>query len=235
MTEKELLDELKEMKILKIDVNAYNAIRDVYNSDYGLNELSNLKRRIEYCIIYGEYLPAMLTINYLLEYFCKISLIYDYVRKNKKENITINSHPFAPTEELEVPTDLYDEKNLQNNIEKMKKENLINEEEFEKLIFFKEKFRNTLSHANRKKLYGNAEILIEAITVEDSQLVSKGTKFEKLYLLPFADFMILKKFVDGNCVDYFLELDKIIKSVVLKIIPKVNFNNIDSQAPDFKV
>lgn len=225
MTEKELFDELVEKKILKLDMNAYGEIREVFETDYRINELSSIKRRIEYCLIYGEHLPAMLTTNFLLEYFVKISLIYNYINNNKKENVTIDSHPFAPSEELEIPTDLYDEKNLHNNIEKMKKEKLINDEEYERLNFFKEKFRNTLSHANRKKLYDNAEILIEAITVENNELVSKGKKSEKLHLLPYADFLFLDKFSKLNCISYFLELDQIIKNVIGRIIPENKKSN----------
>lgn len=222
MTDKELYDELLEKKILKVKLNGYKAIREVFYTEYKINVLSYIKRRIEYCIIYGEYLSAMLTINYLLEYFCKISLIYNYVLKNKKEDTTIDSNPFALTEELKFPTDLYDETNLHNNLEKMKNEKLLNESEFERLDYFKDKFRNTLSHANRKKLYENAEIPIEATTADDSKLVSKGTKFEKLYLLPFADFAILNNFTEKECIKYFLELDQIIKNVIYRIFPDLN-------------
>jgi hypothetical protein len=158
MTDQEFREKLRDKILLTLNIENYKAIREIFDTDYGLNELSNIKKRIEYCIIYGEYLSAILTINFLLEYFVKIALIYDYTGKNKKENITIDTHPCAPTEELAIPTDLYDEKNLHNNLEKMKRQCLINEEEFERLNFFKEKYRNTLSHANRKKLYENSEI-----------------------------------------------------------------------------
>jgi hypothetical protein len=50
--------------------------------------------------------------------------------------------------------------------------------------------------------------------------VSKGKKDEKLHLMPFADFLFLNRFSKENCISYFLELDKIIKSVVGRIIPK---------------
>lgn len=220
MTDQEFIEELRNKILLTLNINDYKAIREVFDTNYGFNELSNLKQRIEYCIIYGEHLSAMLTINFLLEYFVKIALIYNYTLKNKNENITIDSHPFAPTEELEFPTDIYDEKNLHNNLEKMKNVELINDEEFERLNFFKEKYRNTLSHANRKKLYENVSIPIEAITVENSELVSKGKKMEKLALMPFADFIFLEKFSKECSIPYFLELDKIIKNVVGRIIPK---------------
>jgi len=224
MTDQELKEELKN-KIVRENLEAYRSIRDVFNTDYGINELSYLKRRIEYCIIYDEFLSAMLTTNYLLEYFCKISLIYNYVNKNEKENITIDSHPFAPTEELEIPTDLYDEKILGNNIDKMKKEGLIDENDFDQLVFFKNIYRNILSHANRKKLYENISIPIESITIENDELVSKGIKFEKLYLMPFADFKFLDVFTKQNCIPYFLELHTIIMKVVEKIITKNELPN----------
>jgi len=46
MTDQELLDELKKNNIVKVKLNGYRAIRSVFNADYGINELSNIKRRI---------------------------------------------------------------------------------------------------------------------------------------------------------------------------------------------
>gem|GEM_PF-4893141 len=76
-----------------------------------------------------------------------------------------------------------------------------------------------MNHANRKKLYEESVSHIEAISVENKNLVSLGQKFEK-NLLPLADFKLLENFSIANCVDYFLELDLIIKSVLKKLSEK---------------
>ncbi|HRE41426.1 MAG TPA: hypothetical protein PLG90_08820 [Ignavibacteria bacterium] len=219
LTDQELITELQNSNLLTVSIDGYRHIRDTFNTYYEYPELSSLKRLVERSIIKGEFLGAMLLTNFLMEYFCKIVLIYHYTFSNKDE-VDMKNRPFQITEELQEPTDIYDEKNLHNNIEKLKKLNLIDEINFEKLMILKEKFRNSLNHANRKKLYEESVSHIEAISVENKNLVSLGQKFEKNYLLPLADFKLLENFSIANCVDYFLELDLIIKSVLKKLSEK---------------
>jgi len=221
----DISNEISEILIsLSKQINAYDYIRikEAYNSHIGLPELSFVQRQICHCIIMGFHLSAFTLTNHLLEKATKIMLIYNDSLKDK-----ITGEKFELIKSLAKSTMNYDKENLYDNIESLKKENLIDDNEKDRLHFMRDNYRNALSHADRRKLYGESTVAIqEIIGTENAKKVMDGKidEFPKedfeYYNVPMADFLFIKNLSEAKSVEYFVELDTIIKNIFSKIKKK---------------
>jgi hypothetical protein len=197
----------------------------IFETPYILPELQTIKHQICHCIIMGFYIAAITLTNHLFEKFLKFTLIYNDIKKNKSDT----DKEFSLVDDITLSMRKYDKRNLSVNIHSSYKEGLISDKQKEILIKLKDLYRNSFSHCDREKMYGNLETGLTEVKGEENALKfidgnenDLPQRNEKIFNLLFADFIFIHEFSRVNSIPYLIELDKIIREVEKKLFPGKN-------------
>jgi hypothetical protein len=218
-----IYNEEKNKLIKKCNINDYIRIKKIFETSYKLPELQTIKHQVCHCIIMGFYIASITLTNHLLEKFLKISLIYNDAKK-KKRNDDIK---FDLVNKIAESNKKYDSNNLFDNINLSFDLGLITKEQKEKLLEMKNLFRNPYSHSDRRGIYKDTESNITEVKGEENaDKVINGDESdlpkrdEKIFNLPFADFIFIHEFSRVNSIPFLQELDGIIRDVEEKLFPQ---------------
>ena len=228
--EKERFDKMNafKKKVNKLRSNSsirnFSATKDINSISYNLGCIEFVKYRICECLIMNFNLAAMTLTNHYLEKSLKILLIY---HDSHKYEVTYED-PSSLNRSLQIPTKEFDNKDLYKIIEFLFDRKLISQEEKDALDEMRHKYRNALSHSDRRKLYGEATNEWTYITGKEGaeDLVNNNIDNypkEELsnYNVPMADFLFIKQLSDNEALDYFLRLDTIVVNIIKKVFPDI--------------
>lgn len=200
----------------------YEAISEIFDSEYGYPELDPIRDEICKCFMCGLYQSTITLTNHLLEKSLKFCLGIKYTIENKKEN--------AEIQDIFIDgINKYDKLFLEDTINRACTKGLITKEQKEELKKFKDIFRNPYSHANTA-IYRDINVRGKVVSIKD---LEEGVDkfFEKCFdrnsdiemplkNLPFAQGIFQVKIAKEDCLPYFGNIDKIIRDMLLKIKEK---------------
>jgi hypothetical protein len=211
------VEELNKTMLLK-----YKTIENLYESQYGYPELDPVRGEICRCLVCGLNQAAITLTNHLLEKSLKHFLIIKYSKEHKTENTKIEN-AFN-----KKGIDFYNQKkcDLEFSINQACSQGLITKEHKKLLIKFKNRFRNPYSHANTNDIFkeipvkGKGISLIEGETDEDllKRIFDDNTEYlmPAKYMLP-AQGLLQAMIAERDSIPYFVEVDKIIRSMMSNI------------------
>jgi len=198
----------------------YEAIKDIFNSEYGYPELDPVRDEICKCILFDLYQAAITLTNHLLESSLKKCLAMRFSITNKQEDTKLE-------DSFKEGIKKYDKLVLDDTINRACKQGLITKEQKIQLKKYKDDFRNPYSHAAAEifkdtTIKGKTisliegeepEKLLERIFDDDSENV-----FDVKDILP-AHGIEQSIIAERDSIQYFIKVDEIIREMLLKIKP----------------
>lgn len=202
-------------------ISSYLLVRDLYQRHYNMPELDPLRHEICLCLIFGLNQAAITLTNHLLETFLKLVLIYDHTNKNidkskPKEGIK------SLVNEFSEGIAMYNDKDLDFTINRACTVGLISKDQKKELHAFRENFRNAYSHSDKRKLFGDSEVPVQAMRVEGDSIVTDPESVEKVFDLPIFHGVVQHFQAKANAGPYFRYLDGVIRETLLKMFPSIN-------------
>lgn len=200
----------------------YEAIDEIFNTEYGYPALDPVRDEICKCFICGQYQSTITLTNHLLEKSLKFCLGIKYTLENRKEGVEFH-------EMFIDGINKYDNLNLDDTINRACTQNLISKDQKRTLKDFKDTFRNPYSHANTE-IFKNKTISGKMVSVADLE-VGLHSFFEKCFdretdveipikNLPLAQGISQVLIAKDDCLPYFSEVDSIIRDMLLKVTKK---------------
>jgi len=194
-------------------IENYSSIKDIFNNEYGWPELDPVRDEICKCIMFGLSQAAITLTNHLLESSLKKCLIYKYTIDNKKD-----------IDEKKIETifkngiDKFDnsKSDLSKSINAACTNGLITKKQKMILHDFRERFRNSFSHASSQKTFGDMKIpakIINSIDQVDKQINNEISVKDVPIIQGIVQSIISSKL----CIPYFREVDEIIREMFLKL------------------
>ncbi|MBP6971206.1 MAG: hypothetical protein KBB44_07330 [Bacteroidaceae bacterium] len=202
----------------------YEKIKEIFNSPYGHNALDPLRDEICKCYICGLYQATITLTNHFLEKSLKYCLGLKYSIENIKDGMEIQNVFIDGINK-------YDIYNLGRSIEEAFLQGLITEEQKQELKGFKDEFRNSYSHANKKTLN---DTTVRAQQIPIYNLENNFEDFCKQCFdmsldneipaenLPFVQGDLQSAIAKEKCYPYFESVDKIVRSMLKKQKNKVS-------------
>lgn len=224
--EEHIINEINEILKHKTEFLYPNflKIREQYNNPYHYPELDTLRHEICMCILFGLNQAAITLTNHLLEAFLKFSLInFEFAEKMKgTENTEIDVETSLDSfkDDIKEINEKYNSQDLSQNINRANSIGLITKDQKKILHDFRDKFRNSFSHADRKKFYGDMKVTAQAVTIKDGKLLVGSEQDSKIFDLPFTHSIAQFQISEQIAHEYFNYLDKIIRDVIPKLIDK---------------
>lgn len=183
-------------------------VMEAFNSEYAFIELNSLLNEVCMCISCGLPQASITLTNTLLELAMRVSIQYA-----KGVGIEINENLLEPINYKKKNDKERSQNSLSNNIKIAFAMELITQEQKEFLDKYRKEFRNNFSHA-RLKAVEEEKIPIGSINISEKpccQIEKSLSEFLPLYGIS------LYMSAENNYIKNFLDIDKIIRSIICKI------------------
>ena len=192
----------------------YNTIAEAFENEYKWPEVDSVRSEVCKCLICGFYQAAITLTNHLLESVLKKALIIDESARNKTKNSDICNI-------FDESTNKYTSKNLKYTIEQARIKMLITKEEAKTLDGFRDKYRNSFSHADSQKTFKGISIPVTKIAITDQD--SFDDILSKVFASPNISIsaennVLFQGVIQGimaerQATGYFLAIDRIIHNL----------------------
>lgn len=190
----------------------YLHIREILRNPYAWPEMDTLRYEISLCLIFGFYQAALTLTNHMLESLLKFSLSYKYVFDNEDEESDSDHSIDSLIEKLKPEFEYYDNKSLNNTINKAYNKGLINEERKEQLHKHRKLLRNAYSHADKKKIHQDVKVPIRSLHMDETGKYNLDPEAEhKIVDLPFIHGIAQIKHAEANAPAYFKNVDDLVR------------------------
>lgn len=199
-----LLNHLKE----KTETN-YNKIEKYLQHEFYLPEFDSLVFEISICLLVENYQAAITLTNHLLEKTLKYGLIYFTAGKNKDFD--------KRNEEYNKAIDKFGSIELEDTINRCCSVGLISKKEKENLKYLKNKYRNSFSHADIKKTFGNISAPITFGNFLTGNIESKMVKISQFI---FLHGVVQAQIAEQSSPIYFDYVYDILTRMLEKIFPQ---------------
>ena len=183
-------------------------VMEAFNSEYAFIELNSLLNEVCLCIFCGLPQASITLTNTLLELAMRISIQYA-----KGIGIEINNNLLEPLKYEKKNGKKIPQNSLSNNIKIAFAMGLITHEQKDFLNKYRKDFRNNFSHA-RLETIEEEKIPIGSINISEkrcSQIENSLSEFLPLYGIS------LYMSAENSYIKNFLDIDKIIRSIICKI------------------
>lgn len=187
----------------------YSSIRIFYNNIYQFPELDPVRDEICKCILFDLNQAAITLTNHLLESALKKCLIHKYTIDKKYSN-------YIDSEDIyKEGISKFDNKksDLSKSINAACSYGLISKEQKKSLHFFREKFRNSYSHASMEKTFGEFKLhgkiissVNEIFKPIDSNIYVKN--------IPIIQGLVQSMKASNESLPYFSYVDQIVRNML---------------------
>ena len=189
----------------------YTKIRyRIYNT-YQWPELDPIRNEICLCLMFGLSQASITLTNHLMESVLKYVLIEkhskDETPPRKGKAITDFVRKFADA------LGIYDNSDLNKNINKSCSLGLITKEQKKLLHKFRINYRNAYSHSEKGKTFGNRTVPMQALKIEDGKIVMDEQSQPKIAKMLVGQGLIQAKIAEKEGPDYFIEVDNIVRHI----------------------
>lgn len=224
---KTMEDRLEQfVKDLKDQINSnYDIIKGIFNQEYGYPELDPLRDEICKCIICGFNQAAITLTNHLLESSLKKCLAMRFSIENKKENVELE-------DAFKGGIDEYDDKLLEDTINRACSQGLITKEQ--KIVFkkFKDDFRNPYSHASTNKIFKDLKVKGSVVVMSEREKENPEEFIKRLFQTETEEYLTIKDIlpIQGmaqvivakeSIIPYFSQVDETIREMLKKLKPNI--------------
>lgn len=178
----------------------------------GFHEVDIKRFETKICVVVECGISAIVMVGVTLEEFLKCLLKNKFIAEKRDDSIE------PSLDEIEKSR-LAAEANfgffkLHNAIEKCLKEELITEEEKNKLMDIKDNIRNAFVHSDKSKIFDDEEKgNVDAVKLEDGKLVVKESKEMNALSLFFAHGILQKELANAEARNVFEEVDELILQI----------------------
>jgi hypothetical protein len=219
--------ELERLNLFVDDLNLnitdnYVRIKDIYDQSYGYPELDPLRDEICKCIICGLNQAAMTLTSHLLESSLKKCLTMRFSIENKNDKTEL-------IDAFKNGIDFYDDKHLDDTINRACSQGLITKEQKKTFKKFKDDYRNPYSHASTNKIFKDKKIKGAIVSMTEKEKENPEEFIKKLFQietneLPIIDIlpvhgMAQVEIARESIIPYFSEVDKTIREMLKKLKP----------------
>jgi len=210
-------DSLKK-EIDKINLHIqqnYSSIHHIYINEYNYPELDSVRDEICKCIIFGLNQAAITLTNHLLESALKKCLIYNYTIKNKQ----LGKNDLEEIFKEGISKYDNEKSDLSKSINAACTNGLITKKQKSILHHFREKYRNSYSHASSQKTFGNLKIpgkLISSVNETFKPTENNLTVTD----IPIIQGIVQSIIASNDSLPYFNSVDEIIRDVLNKLNQK---------------
>lgn len=225
MTEfdKQIINEMNEVLRSRKDevANNYPLVRRLYQEAYDFPELDPVRHEVCLCLILGLPQAAITLTNHLLEAFLKYVLSYHHSIQNietDKPKVGVQSL----VEDLKEGNELYTNKELNFTINQACSKGLITKEQKERLHEYREVFRNAYGHADKRKTFGEADIPVQGVSIEEGKLRADPESTQQIFDLPIVHGLVQAYHARANALPYFQYVDGVIRDTLPKVFPSMN-------------
>lgn len=198
----------------------FELIKEQYNKPYEWPEMDTLRYEICGCISFGCNQAAITLTNHLLESLLKYSLSYRY----SINNLTPPDKEYEVIELLmkysEKGFKKYGKKTLNSNLIEAKKVGLINEEEYNKLQYFRSKFRNPFGHSDKEKIFDGLVQPVSGAKFEGATIIERTPVNIEVARMPVLHGLVQAQIAELQAPLYFKEMDKIVRVVKNRVFPE---------------
>jgi len=202
-------------------LNNYHRVKEAYEKPYSMPELDPLRHEITLCLMFGLHQAAITLTNHLIEWFIKLILIYNHSIANEKpidksKNIVDNLE-----EHFSGGIKNYINKDMSDTIRAAKSLGLLTKDQWRELDKIREDFRNAFGHADSSKIFKDSEIGLTGVSIADDKFKADENKSVKISNVPIIQGSLKIKFAESNAIPYFLYIDELIRSTLLKLFPDI--------------
>lgn len=198
----------------------YLQIRGSYQKQYKWQELDPIRHEICLCIMFGLCQSATTLTNHLLESLLKNALIINHAKNVKQSKEQIEGRVISSLEEkYREAINLFDDKDLNYNINRSCTLGLITKKQKEDLHDFRNRFRNAYRHASKNKIFGNSTIPVSGISMSDGKIKSDESKTVNVSGFLIGQGIIQWDMSQELAPQYFLYIDNLVYQIKKKIFP----------------
>ncbi len=198
----------------------YIIIRDVYQEKYDWSLLDPLRHEICICIMFGLCQAGITLTNHLLESLLKNALIIKHAKNIKQTKGEIKGRIITSLEEkYKEAIKLYDNKNLNHNINRAFTVGLITKEQKKDLHDFRNRFRNAYSHASKNKTFEGATVPVTGINLNEGRIETDESKNVNIAGFLVGQGIFQWKISQELGPQYFLYIDSLVRQIKNKIFP----------------
>ncbi len=200
----------------------YNVIKDIFNNEYGYPELDPIRDEICKCIICGLAQAAMTLTNHLLESSLKKCLAMRFSIENKKDTTEL-------TDVFKNGIDFYDDKFLDETINRACSQGLITKEQKKTFKKFKDDFRNPYLHASTNKIFKDKKVKGAVVSMTEREKENPEKFIKRLFQIETKELpikailpvhgMAQVDIARENLLPYFSEVDKTIREMLKQLKP----------------
>jgi len=209
--------ESRESEMLKI----YPRIRKALQTHYDWPEIDTLRHEACLCLVFGLHQAAITFINHMLESFLKYGLSYkDAFDKYKSEPNQESGGIEDIIKALKPYMEKYDDKDLSQTINQACSKGIITKPQKKQLHIYRKTLRNPYSHATKKGIYGETEIPVQGVHMNEKyEFVVEPEAERKIFDLPFLHGPSQYYHAKANATPYFLYVDKLVRESYKIIFP----------------
>jgi hypothetical protein len=218
-----IVDEMNEVLRSRKEeiISNYPLIRDLFQKPYKMPELDPLRHEVGLCLILGLNQAAITLTNHLLETFLKLVLIYDHTNRSidktePKKGIK------SLVDDFSGGIAAYNNKDLDFTINRACTVGLITKDQKKQLHAFRENFRNAYGHSDKKKLFGDSEVPVQAMRFEVNEIVTEPEAMAKVFDIPIFQGLAQHYHAKANAAPYFRYLDGVIRETLRKMFPSID-------------
>ena len=185
-----------------------NKISFQFSTPYKSNDLDITRDEICKCFICNLPMAMVGLTNHLLESFIKYLLFVDEFRNDSKIDKNV-------TDEFKSE---YGDKDLEITLNRAKRRGLITKSEWKILFDFKNKYRNSFSHSDKNKMFGDKSTLVQGVKLSNEKNIEIQDKKEiKISELIAGSELFKKQMYYEECFNYFKVLDEIIRDALSRM------------------
>jgi hypothetical protein len=189
----------------------FSKVEKYTSYSFDLPEFDSLIYEISYCLMIECYQSALTLTNHLLEKLLKYSLIYKNVINKAVDDLNILN------EKYEEFIDQYGSLKLEDTINRCCSLRLITKNEKKVLKIFKDKYRNSFSHADIKETFGTISV---PITMGNFQTGKITTQLVKVSNFIFLHGLIQAMIAEEVAPKYFDYVYNILYRILNDIFPR---------------
>jgi len=216
---KELNEIILERK-QHIELN-YPKIRNALRTAYHWPEFDYLRIEIGLAITFGLHQAALVLTNHCLESLMKYTLIYHHSQQQDIKETNVEGRAIDSMKEFtEDGADKYDDIDLKNSIDLVRKRGLITKQQHKQLQEYRIRFRNAYSHSSKKNTFGDLSIPVQALHIDQDGIKQDQSKITKIIDLLVVQGDAQKQIAERDALGYFLYMDSLTREIFKKLFPK---------------
>ena len=203
--------------------NNYPRIRDATQKRYGLLALDPVRIEICICLIFGCHQASITLTNHLMESLLKYALITFGAKDDQESENPVRGRAISHIEEkYKELSEKFGIANLGNNINSACKKGLISKDQKKDLHTFRDKFRNSFSHSDKEKTFGDATMSIASARIGGDGNIEMGEKNDtKVTGFIIGQGIVQAELAKIEAIPYFLYIDSLVREIMKKIFPDI--------------